>query len=55
MAALILTVCLGLAVAHWLMSPLTGALAPLAELHPLPWLALGVLLWLLAGQREPEV
>ena len=52
MAALILTVCLGLALAHWLMSPLTGVLAPLAELHPLPWLALAGLVWLMAGQPE---
>lgn len=51
MVALIALVCLGMAVAHWLMSPLTDALTPLVELHPLPWLGVGLLLWLLAGQR----
>ena len=49
MAALMLAVCLGLAVAHWLMSPLTAALTPLAELQPLPLALLLVLVWLLAG------
>ena len=51
MAALIAVVCLGMVVAHWLMSPLSAVLTPLLELHPLPWLAVGLLLWLLAGQR----
>ncbi len=52
MAVLILVVCLCLAVGHWLLSPLTAALSPLAEGHLLPWLLLGVLLWLLAAPRE---
>jgi hypothetical protein len=42
-------------VAYWLFTPLTAALAPLVELHLLPWLLLAGLIWLLAGQpaREP--
>lgn len=51
MAVLIAVVSLALAVAHWLMSPLSALLTPLVELHPLPWLGVGLLLWLLAGQR----
>lgn len=55
MAALVALVCLGMAVAHWLMSPLTRALTPLVELRPLPWLLLLVALWLLAGERGRQV
>jgi len=54
MAALILSVSLGLAVAHWLLSPLTRALSPLAQMQPLPWVLAGVLVWLLAGQQRPS-
>lgn len=50
MAPLFLVVVLGLGLAYWLMSPLTGALAPLFELHPLPWLLLLAGIWLLAGR-----
>lgn len=54
MAALIAMVCLALSVAHWLMTPLSGAVTPLLELHPLPWLFALALLWLLAGQRGTQ-
>jgi len=54
MAALILLVFLGLAVAHWLLSPLTAALSPLAQMQPVPWVLAGLLLWLLAGQGRPR-
>ena len=40
MAALILSVGLGLAVAHWLLAPITAVLTPLVQLRPLPWLLL---------------
>ena len=50
MTALIVAVCVGLAVAHWLLTPLTAALTPLAQLRVLPWLLVGVALWLLAGR-----
>jgi len=55
MAALIVVVSVALTMAYWLFIPLTAALAPLAEWHLLPWLLLGGLIWLLAGQpaREP--
>ena len=52
MAALILAVALGLAVAHWLLAPITATLTPLLQLQPLPWLVLGVVVWLLAGPPE---
>ena len=52
MAALILVVCLGLAVGHWLLEPLSAPLLPVSQLQPLPWLALGVVVWLLAGRPE---
>ena len=54
MAALIVVVVVALSVAHWLMSPLCAALTPLVQLQPLPWLGLGVMLWLLAAQRGPQ-
>ena len=47
---MLLVVTLALMLAYWLMSPLTGALTPLLELHPLPWLLLLAGLWLLAGR-----
>lgn len=55
MAALIALVSLGMALAHWLMSPLANALTPLVELQPLPWVLLVVVLWLLAGERGRQV
>jgi len=54
MAALILSVSLGLGLMHWLLKPLTAALTPLAELQWLPWVLLLVLLWLMAGQRGTQ-
>ncbi len=54
MAVLVVVVVLGLAVVHWLMSPLSAVLTPLLQLQPLPWLLLLVLLWLLAGQRSQQ-
>jgi len=54
MAALILLVSLGLAVGFWLLLPLTTALSPLMELEPLPWLLLGLLVWLVAGPERPS-
>jgi hypothetical protein len=54
MPALILTVLLGVAVAHWLLSPLTAALSPLAQMQPVPLVLAGLLLWLLAGQARPR-
>ena len=53
MAALILLVCLGLTVVHWLMPPLIGLFTPLAQVLPLPWVLLLALLWLLAGSPGP--
>ncbi|MEB3234469.1 MAG: hypothetical protein VKM98_03480 [Cyanobacteriota bacterium] len=50
MAALIAMVTVALAVAFWLMSPLSAALTPLLELRPLPWLLLLLGAWLLAGR-----
>ena len=52
MAALILLVGVGLTVALAGMSPLTAMFSPSAGLHPLPWLLLAVVLWLLAGQGQ---
>jgi len=54
MAALILTVSLGVAVGYWLLEPLTAALTPLAQLQPLPWLLLVGLMWVLSAQRGPQ-
>jgi hypothetical protein len=54
MAALILLVCVGLTVAFAGMSPLTTVFSPSAGLHPLRWLLLAVLLWLLAGQGQMQ-
>jgi len=50
MAALLVILTVVLAVAHWLMSPLSAALTPLLELHPLPWLLVLLGAWLLAGR-----
>lgn len=54
MAALIVVVSVALTAGYWLFTPLTAALAPLAEWHLLPWLLLGGLIWLLAGQGGQE-
>ena len=37
---------------HWLLETLTGWGESLLELRLLPWLALGVGAWLLAGRRD---
>lgn len=50
MAAVFVMVTVALSVAFWLMSPLSGALTPLVELQPLPWLLLVLGAWLLAGR-----
>lgn len=52
MAALVVIVTVALALAFWLMSPLSDALTPLVELHPLPWLLLLIGAWLLAGRPQ---
>jgi len=52
MAALMVMVTVALAVAFWLMSPLSAALTPLVELHPLPWVLVLVGAWLLAGRSS---
>ena len=55
MAALILLVVVGLTAALAGMGPLTVLFSPTAGLHPLRWLMLVVLLWLLAGQGKRQV
>ena len=40
--------CMGLF--HWLFWPLEQSLKVLLEMQWLPWMALGIVLWLLAGQ-----
>lgn len=50
MAVLMVMVTVVLAMAYWLMSPLSAALTSLVELHVLPWLVVFGLLWLLAGR-----
>ena len=54
MAALVAMVSLALAVAFWLMTPLSAGLTPLVQLQPLPWLLLLVGAWLLAGSRSDK-
>lgn len=54
MTTLIFVVSLGLAAAYWLLSPLTTALSPLAQMHPLLWVLAGLLLWLVAGPERPS-
>lgn len=50
MAALALAVCLAVAVFHWAMEPLLQWVPSVMELTALPWLALVLGLWLLAGR-----
>lgn len=52
MAALVVIVMVSLALAYWLMSPVSAALTPLVELQPLPWVLLLVGAWLLAGRPQ---
>lgn len=54
MAALILLVLVGLTVSLAGMNPLTAVFSPSAGLHPLRWLLLAVVLWLLAGQAQKQ-
>ena len=51
---ILLTLLVGvlLTLAHWLLEPLTGWGEALLELRLIPWLALGVLAWLLAGRSD---
>ena len=53
-AVILLTLLVGvlLTLTHWLLEPLTGWGETLLELRLLPWLALGVLAWLLAGRSD---
>lgn len=50
--ALILLITLLLGLNHWLLEPLLFASSELLELKLLPWLALGLLAWLLAGEQK---
>jgi hypothetical protein len=50
MAALALVVLLAAAAFHWLMESLLNVLPVLMELQVLPWVALGLGMWLLAGR-----
>jgi|LauGreDrversion4_2_1035121.scaffolds.fasta_scaffold2371297_1 hypothetical protein len=50
MAALALVVLLAAAAFHWLMESLLNVLPVLMELEALPWVLLGLGIWLLAGQ-----
>jgi hypothetical protein len=54
MTALILLVWVGLTVVSAGMSPLKGVFSPTAGLHPLRWLVLAGVLWLLAGQGQKQ-
>ena len=49
MAALLLTLLISLAAIHWLIEPWLRPLQGLFELQGLPWLALALAAWLLAG------
>lgn len=46
-----LLVMLLLGLQHWLLQPLLLLGSALFELRALPWLAIGLLLWLMAGRR----
>jgi len=46
---LALLVTLLMSLDHWLVNPLLGLGSALLQLRALPWLAIGLLLWLLAG------
>ena len=48
---LLLTLLLGLHA--WLLEPTVLAITALLELSALPWLALGVAAWVLAGRGQP--
>ena len=50
MTTLILLIAALLGFNHWLLEPAVQASSDLLELKLLPWLALGVAAWLLAGR-----
>ena len=50
MAALALVVLLAAAAFHWLMESLLNVLPVLMELEALPWVLLGLGIWLFAGR-----
>ena len=50
MTALILLIAALLGLNHWLLEPAVQASSELLELKLLPWLALGVAAWLMAGR-----
>jgi hypothetical protein len=54
MAALLLTLVIILAVLHWLLEPLLHGLEAPLQLQWMPWLALGLGAWLLAGAGGEE-
>lgn len=54
MIVLLLVLSLLLGIHAWLLEPLVQGVTAVLELPMLPWLALGVAAWLLAGgQRRP--
>jgi hypothetical protein len=55
MTVLILLVVVGLTVALASMSPLTALFSSTVGLHPLRWLLVVAVLWLLAGQGRRQV
>jgi hypothetical protein len=50
MTGLILVIAVLMGLNHWLLEPALQASTDLFELKLLPWLALGVAAWLLAGR-----
>lgn len=52
MAALLLVLLITLVASHWLLEPWFQPLQWLLELRALPWLALGLGAWLLAGPQR---
>ncbi|MFM2079800.1 MAG: hypothetical protein RLZZ219_482 [Cyanobacteriota bacterium] len=54
MSALLLLLLVLTGLHHWLVEPLMVWGAALLELHLLPWVLLGALAWLLAGETSPR-
>ena len=50
--ALVLLISLLLGLNRWLLEPLLSASSDVLELNLLPWLAIGLLAWLLAGEQK---
>jgi hypothetical protein len=50
--ALTLLLVLLLSIHHWLLEPLLSLGEAMVELTALPWLALGLLAWLIAGRSS---